>query len=171
MINNKLYIMIGIPASGKTTYAKTHFKKTTYISRDIVRLNLLNDYDSYFSKEHEVFTTFISKIQTALNNHENVIADATHLSKGSRLKLFSHLDIDKEKTEVIAVVLNTPLDICLERNETRTGREYVPPKIIKEMKASLRIPNFTEYNGIFDRIYLIEENKTIAMFKGSDFNK
>lgn len=54
-----LYVMIGIPGSGKSTWAKANKKeKDIYVSRDEVRFSLLQDGDEYFSKEKEVLKEF-----------------------------------------------------------------------------------------------------------------
>ena len=60
-----LYLMCGIPGSGKSTYAKTNkdLKYCKYISRDDIRYSLLKDEDDYFSKEKQVFRTFIAQIK------------------------------------------------------------------------------------------------------------
>ena len=85
------------------------------------------------------------------------MADATHLNSKSRMKLLACLDLNKDKTEVHAVVMQTPLEECLRRNEKRKGtRSYVPVDVIKNMYNSFRKPNFNECNGIIDIIHTIE---------------
>ena len=80
-----LYMMVGCPGSGKSTFAKT--LKGKYISRDEIRFKLLQDEDDYFAKEGEVFQKFIYEIEEGLSKYGDVIVDATHLNKGSRHKL------------------------------------------------------------------------------------
>ena len=48
-----LYLMSGIPASGKSTYAHKLAEKTgaVYISRDEIRFSLLKDEEDYFTHE------------------------------------------------------------------------------------------------------------------------
>ena len=154
---NKLYIMIGCPGSGKSTYAKNHIPNAKYVSRDEIRFRLVSEEEEYFSKEDEVFETFINEINEGLRESVDVIADATHLNTKSRMKLFSNLNIDKEKTEVHVIVMRTPLIECLRRNEKRKGtRSYVPIDVLKIMYNNFRKPNFNECNGIIDTIHTIE---------------
>ena len=156
-MKNKLYVMVGIPGSGKSTYAKKNFPDAWYISRDEIRFDLVAENEEYFSKEDEVFDEFIKEINFALSIGKEVIADATHLNSRSRMKLFSHLNINKEKTEVTAIVMRTPLNVCIKRNEGRKGtRSYVPPQVIKRMYYSLRQPSTEEYNNIIDEVHTIK---------------
>ena len=158
MKKNKLYMMIGCPGSGKSTYAKTHFTNATYVSRDEIRFKLVPEDEEYFSKEDEVFTTFINMIDKELKLGNDVIADATHLNSFSRMKLLASLDIDKNKTEIVAVFMNTPLDICIKRNENRKGtRAYVPKSVIRRMFFSLKKPNRKECCSMIDTIQIIPE--------------
>jgi len=155
-MKNKLYIMCGIPGSGKSTYAKTYLTNTLYVSRDEIRFKLVKEDEDYFSKENEVFDTFIAKINEGLRQSLDVVADATHLNSKSRLKLLACLELDKTKTEVIVIVMNTPLSICLEHNENRKGtRSYVPREVIKKMSYAFRIPNYEECCGLIDTIKII----------------
>ncbi len=156
---NKLYVMIGVPGSGKSTYVDKMLKlkpDLKIVSRDAIRFSMLAENDEYFSKENDVFKEFIYQIVKFLNEGYDVVADATHISFKSRAKLFNALKIDKEKTEVIGIVMRTPLVECIRRNENRKGtRTYVPISEIRSMSFSLEEPTLDEYNRIFDRIYTI----------------
>lgn len=137
-----LILMMGIPGSGKSTLAKSKFinEKDLYISRDEIRFNIVPPEAPYFSKENEVFDEFVRQIQAGIDNKEKryVVADATHLNGGSRLKLLNRLNRDFIETYVIFV--NTPLEIALERNSKREGRENVPEHIIRNMYNSIEKP-------------------------------
>lgn len=152
-MRKKLYIMVGAPGCGKTTYVRTHAAPghSAHISRDAIRFAKLEEGESYFGREKEVYKTFIQQIVMAFDNCpwvDEVWADATHLTENSRKKLLSNLitvDID-----VIPVVIMPELDICLGQNMLRTGRERVPDTIIEKMYNTYEDPanDKIEYDDI-----------------------
>ena len=157
-MKNKLYIMVGCPGSGKSTYAKKHFPHALYVSRDEIRFDLVAENEEYFSKEDEVFIEFINTINIGLAMGNDVVADATHLNSRSRNKLLKNLDPYLIRNiEIIAVIMTTPLNECIKRNENRKGtRSYVPPEVIKKMYHSFKAPTFEELHIIDNVIYITE---------------
>ena len=145
---HNLWLMIGIPAAGKTTKAKElliAWPDTKYVSRDEVRFAMLNAEDEYFAKEKDVFNKFVAEIQDGIDNHKNTIADATFLNWGSRRKLLNRL-IGLENIHVNALIFTTPLETCLERNAKREGRARVPEDIIRDMHTHMTSPKTDPYN-------------------------
>jgi hypothetical protein len=65
--------MCGCPASGKSTWIKERFNEDTdaWCSRDKIRFSMVNEEEEYFSKENEVFDTWIYTIQAAIYD-ENI---------------------------------------------------------------------------------------------------
>ena len=57
-----LFINIGLPGSGKSTFCENHMRHFPIISRDRIRFSLLKDKDAYFSNEKEVFGELLFKI-------------------------------------------------------------------------------------------------------------
>ena len=158
-VKQNLYVMVGIPGSGKSTYAKKNFTDAKYVSRDEIRFSLLDDNDEYFSKEDKVFIQFTNEINKGLAEGKDVVADATHLTPKSRAKLFSHLRFDTEKVRVIAVYMETPFRVCSERNRERiveNPKTYVPKNVLMTMEKNFIKPNFTECHGMFDEIRTIK---------------
>jgi predicted kinase len=147
-----LYLMVGVPASGKSTYAKRLMEvsdNSVYISRDEIRFSLLGAKDGYFAKEDQVFRTYISKINEALALGKDVYADATHIDGSSRVKVLRQVKYPCHK---VAIVMLQPLQMCLERNAKRLGRTRVPDKAVVAMHRKLTMP--TEREG-FERVIKI----------------
>ena len=159
---NKLYVMIGTPGSGKSTFVKKYIKNANHVSRDEIRFSLLAEDEPYFSKENQVYREFVWEIYNSLlNKKEDVVADATNLNEKSRAKLFNAIPLDLSNYEVIAVYMNTPLKTCLDRNELRKGigRTYVPPQNLRRMFFAKSNPTFLEHNGIFTEIWNVKTDK------------
>ena len=146
-----LYVMVGIPGSGKTTWANEFLNcrnNCLYISRDTIRMKMLKPDEDYFKHEDDVFKEFCNEITKDLKFGYDVIADATHLSINSRKKLLNGLrragmqDCDYS---VIFVYLNTNRQICIQRDNTRNGRAHVGASVIGRMDTQLIPPSIDEY--------------------------
>lgn len=149
----KLTMMMGIPGSGKSTWAKAHVNEdTVLISRDEIRFSLLKEGEDYFAHETEVMQIFIDKIIDAMFLHnKNVIVDATHLTKKSRAKVLSK--VSRFSDETVAVWLNPSLETAIARNDFREGRAWVKHGIIRRMFFQMEPPCKEEG---FDKIFVIE---------------
>ena len=136
-----LYMMIGLPGSGKSTWLKTYANNGVIISRDAIRFAMIGEDEPYFSKETEVFNRFIENIQECIDNDsvENIYIDATHVTEAGRNKVLNRLNLDKVDKKC-AVLATTPLHTCLLRNSLREGCERVPESAINNMALSFEWP-------------------------------
>lgn len=106
---NKLYILVGISGSGKSTWAKQKWEEnplnTIIVSRDKIR-ELLFGYTeetivNYYSRpdmfklEKKVTEFEDLLIRTGIMSNNNIIVDATHLKK-EYLNRYKDLPITKE---------------------------------------------------------------------------
>lgn len=153
MNKGRLFIMCGIPGSGKTYFCKNKVKgKHIYVSRDEIRFALLNEDDDYFSKEKEVWKYFVAKIEAGLEKGEDVYADATHLNPASRAKLMNcFVDVG----EINAIYFDIPIEVIKKQNAQRSGRAYVPEEQINSMAKNYQIP---EYKEGFKHIWCVSRN-------------
>ncbi len=146
----RLWIMCGEPGSGKSHFARTVLwdgEGVYYISRDEIRNTMVKPNQPFFSKEKEVFKEFAYQIKNLMEDEDtyvsDIIADATHLNWSSRSKLLSALGLlpdGKENIDVIPVVMTTPLEESIRRNNTRNGRACVPEDTIRKMAFSRTDP-------------------------------
>ena len=152
-MNKTLWIMCGVPGSGKTWFAKNKLSRGSgwgYVSRDSIRFSIIKDNEDYFSHEDEVFETFVKTIVFMINYEgtNNIIADATHLNWSSRRKLLNALskEIDMGNVDVIPVFMEVKMKDILERNNLREGRAQVPEKTIYDMYNRMSNPERDPYN-------------------------
>lgn len=158
---NKLYIISGTPASGKSTWVRQQIANGggVHISRDSIRFSMIDSVEEYFSKETEVFEEFIRQVREAMTNGvERIFVDATHINKFSRRKTLDLLDFSNPY-EVIYIKFETPLNTCLERNAKREGLEHVPSSVIRRM--FYQKDDFFEYYGENTTLIRIDENGEI----------
>ena len=144
----KIFLLCGPPGSGKSTWAAKRAAPghSAIISRDRIRFEKLKDGEDYFAHEDEVLEEFYEQINAAIKAPwvDEVYIDATHLTEKARNATMEKICIPILDSQVIVVYFNIPLEICLERNEGRTGRAYVPPTAIKRMTKSFKFPTFDE---------------------------
>ncbi len=136
----KIIILQGLPASGKSTYAKKLVNKTFHdtviVNRDSIRLSL----GEYWVPSREKLVSAIEEfmIDEALSREYNVIVDATNLNPKTLKKLEYY---KKEyQAEVKYIHFKTPLWKCVYRDFKRGlfGGRKVGYKVIK---------------GFYDRYY------------------
>lgn len=159
-----LYLMCGLPGSGKSTFLKNKVKNketSAIISRDEIRFALVKPEEEYFSHEKEVYTELWKRINEALITKKDVFVDQTSLTPKARQWLLSHVhNYDNANLIWIDEDLNT----CLERNELRKGtRSYVPRGVIRRMAAQFVEPSLNEG---FDYIFHYDSKENKITYKG-----
>ena len=136
---NKIIVLRGLPASGKTTWAKDYINrnpKTSRVNKDDLRAMLHN---SQWSEENEtlVLTLRDNIILTSIHHGYDVIVDDTnfedkHITTIQKIAEFSKAGFEVKDFDV-------PLDICLERNRRRHGGS-TPDKVIVDMYEKYVLP-------------------------------
>ena len=136
----RCHILMGPPASGKSTLAKHLSAKTgaQIISTDEIRKNLYGD-DSRQGDWDEVEEIMHEKIINSISSNQAVIVDATFAKRPWRLEITQNLPIDK-KVEWIGWRLKTSLENCLIWNRERERK--VPEEVIKTLFSALSNSNF-----------------------------
>ena len=144
---NNLYILIGAPGCGKSTWAKEkEALGWSVVSRDKIRYAYLKNNEAYFSHEKEVFDTFVNTLAASVLSNKNTVADATNLNESSRTKLLKALAarLSPSAYNVIFIYFDTSYATCFRRNALRQGRNRVPDKEFSDMFAAQSFPSYNE---------------------------
>ena len=136
----RCHLLIGPPASGKTTLAGELAKLTNavVISTDEVRIELFGD-DTVQGPWRDIEEQLHQRIHRCVAAGIPVIVDATHARRPWRLAITQAMGLPVP-VEWIAWWLRTPLSTCLQWNQTR--QRLVPEAVIREMDAALADPVF-----------------------------
>ncbi|MET8135953.1 polynucleotide kinase-phosphatase [Streptomyces sp. NPDC005251] len=134
-----LVVLIGASGSGKSTFARRHFKPTEIISSDFCR-GLVADDENDQSASGDAFDVLHYIAGKRLAAGRRTVVDATSVQEESRRQL---IELAKKYDVLpIAIVLDVPEEICAERNAARTDRAEMPRRVIqrhiRELRRSLR---------------------------------
>jgi len=152
-MNNTLYITVGLPGSGKSTYAKEFIKgkDVQYLSSDELRAVYGKGEDDQ-SVTPMVFGHIKRKVDEFLKDGKNVLVDATSVNRRERSDYIN--TAKKYGSKVVALVFKMVRAGLIARNQKRgqEGGRVVPDWVIDKMLAKYEEPTFAE--GIDVIIYV-----------------
>ncbi len=133
-----LIVLIGASGSGKSFFAKKHFKRTEILSSDECRA-MVSDVENNLSATNDAFDVLYYIAGKRLKNGLLTVIDATNVQKESRRGL-----VELGRTYhclPVAIVLDLPESVCEERNRNRCDRnvdKYVIHQQTRQLKKSIR---------------------------------
>lgn len=150
-----LIIMCGVAGVGKDYAIKNSEilndpnDPPLVVSRDKIRFEMVKDDEDYFARENDVFNEFVRRIVEGLEAEREVIANATHITSGSRKKLIKAIRA-RTNCEFSIVCYAVVRDIrnIIWQNNCRVGRERVPEEAINKMYRNFEVPSFKEDEAI-----------------------
>ena len=134
--NPVLYLFIGIPASGKSTFYHRVLenKNLDYVSLDVLKTR---------TREWTAF-------ETALNAQRSVVIDNTNVTKALRARYLAPAKAAGYRT--IGLFFQSIVADCLARNEHREGMAKVRPQAVHGMSGQLELPSLDEG---FDQLFFV----------------
>ncbi|MGW3087227.1 polynucleotide kinase-phosphatase [Streptomyces sp. NPDC001108] len=130
-----LVVLVGATGSGKSTFARDHFKPTEIVSSDFCR-GLVADDENDQSASSDAFDVLHYIVGKRLAAGRLTVVDATNVQSESRKQLVrlarSHDVLP------IAIVLDLPEEVCAARNATRPDRAGLPRHVIQRHRRELR---------------------------------
>lgn len=141
-------ILIGLPASGKTTFYRERFAAThEIVSKDAMRHNRQPQ-----RRQEEL-------IDTALAAGRSIVVDNTNPTGADRAAIIA--SARRHGAEVAGYFFPTDAADALRRNRARAGRQRVPAVAIFATRKRLERPTYAEG---FDRLYTVVVNEEAKSF-------
>ena len=139
MIMNKIIMLIGAAASGKSTAAPkiAAENNAVILSTDKIRAEL-------YGAEHiqgywpDIEALLYKRIKNAIKQNKNIILDSTHYKKEYRAKIINEFSYDvlgANSSEFSAYYFNFPFTLIYSRNKHRARR--VPFDVLAAMYSEL----------------------------------
>ncbi|HEX6506327.1 MAG TPA: AAA family ATPase, partial [Chloroflexota bacterium] len=132
-----LVVLIGASGSGKSTFARTHFRPTEVLSSDACR-GLVSDDENDLSATGDAFDILHYIAGKRLARGKLTVVDATNVKREDRKPL---VDLARRYHVIpVAIVLNVPERLAHERNRQRPDRNFGPHVVrnhLQQMRRSL----------------------------------
>ena len=161
-MTQKLYIPIGIPASGKTTYWAEHFDKEQVlrISRDDI--NTMLSGAVYTQNINNVIKDSENVIlESALQAGFSIYIDRVNLTPKSRKRFINKAKNIKRDLYVVALFFEPDLKEAVVRNESRTDKTLDQREKLEEfIPEALRTLTEPSFDESFDEIHFINSDGT-----------
>lgn len=141
-----IFILIGIQASGKSSFANRFLGNCTHISLD--QLNTRRNEETALK-----VALLIMK--------ENCVIDNTNPTRQERQK---YIDLGKKAGyKIVGLYFRSAIDECIKRNDKRFGKAKIPLKGLLATAKRLQQPSLQEG---FDELYYVKiENKEFVISK------
>jgi protein phosphatase len=128
-----LVVLIGPAGAGKSTFAAARFKPTEVVSSDLCRALVADDEDD-LSATPAAFEVLHLIASLRLRRRRLTVVDAVDARPRDRRPL---LELAAERDcSAVAVVLDLPEELCVERDRLRPGRT-VGARVISEQRAAI----------------------------------
>ncbi|GAB2966065.1 polynucleotide kinase-phosphatase [Saccharothrix stipae] len=129
-----LVVLVGASGSGKSTFARKHFRPTQVLSSDYFR-GLVADDENDQSASAAAFEVLHFVAGKRLDAGRTTVIDATNVQRSDRAHL---VELAREHNVLpVAIVLDTPEEVCLARNASRPDRDF-GAHVVRRHRAALR---------------------------------
>jgi protein phosphatase len=133
-----LIVLIGASSSGKSTFARKHFKPTEIVSSDFCRA-VVSDDENSMAASGDAFELARYIAAKRLKNGLLTVIDATNVQEGARKEW---IKVAREYHVLpVAIVINIPEQVCEARHAARSDRQFgkhVIPQQISQLRRGLR---------------------------------
>ncbi|WP_406237030.1 polynucleotide kinase-phosphatase [Nocardia sp. NBC_01009] len=130
-----LVVLIGSTGSGKSTFAHKHFRSTAVVSSDACR-GIVSDDENDQSATPDAFALLHHIAGVRLRRGLRTVVDATNVQPKARQELIAVARA--HDVFPVAIVLDVPDSVCLERNALRADRSHLGRHIVTRQQRELR---------------------------------
>src|SRR5215470_3953945 len=156
--DQSLVALVGISGSGKSTFARTHFKPTQVLSSDVFR-GLVSDDETNQAATDAAFDALYYIAGKRLDAGLVTVVDATNVQKQSRAAL---VRLAREHHVLpAAIVLDLPEALCAGRNAQRADRDF-GSHVLRRQRAELRRSLGSLAKEGFRRVHVLRSIEEIA---------
>ena len=150
-------VLIGVSGSGKSTFARKHFKPTEILSSDYCR-GLVSDDENSQAATKNAFELLHFIARKRLAAGKLTVVDATNVQPESRKPL---VEIAREfHCLPVAIVLDVPERVAHDRNKSRTDRDFGPHVIRQQAQQLHRSLRGLEREG-FRHVHVLKSLEEI----------
>jgi len=116
-----LIVLVGVSGSGKSTFARDHFKPTEVVSSDFCR-GLVSDDENDQSATSDAFDVLHYIVGTRLRRGLLTVVDATNVQQMARAEL---VKLARSHDALVdAIILDVPESVAAARNAARPDRDF-----------------------------------------------
>ena len=152
-----LVVLIGASGSGKSSFARKHFKPTEVLSSDYCR-GLVSDDENSQAATNDAFEVLHFIAAKRLAAGKLVVVDATNVQSESRKPL---VELAREfHCLPVAIVLNLPERLCHDRNQGRADRDFGPHVIRQQTQQLRRSLRGLEREG-FRHVFILDSAESV----------
>lgn len=151
-----LVVLVGISGSGKTTFARRHFPWTHVLSSDEMRAIVADD-PGDLSATDAAFELLHTALGLRLARRRTTVVDATNVEAWARARLLAIAA--RMRRPAVAIVLDLPMEACLERNRTRPDPR--PVDALRRQQRRLRSSIETLASEGFAAVHRLESAEAV----------
>ncbi|MET7767289.1 polynucleotide kinase-phosphatase [Nocardia sp. NPDC005366] len=130
-----LVVLVGSTGSGKSTFARKHFRTTAVVSSDTCR-GVVSDDENDQSATPDAFALLHHIVGVRLRRGLRTVVDATNVQPKARRELVAVARA--HDVLPVAIVLDVPESVCRERNAARAERSGLSPHVVARQQRELR---------------------------------
>lgn len=146
-------VLVGLPASGKSTYIDKYLKDYTVISNDHIIEEYAKKNDISYTKAYmeldrkDVQREYKNNLLKAIKTSNKVVIDNTNMSVKKRHSSLAHFGDEWKKTALVFEIDKKELRKRLDKRAKETGK-VIPQQVITDMTRAYEKPTSKEFDVI-----------------------